>query len=92
MPSHLISLNIPSTQTPWEEESFVLPSCFSYPFFPSLLPFPPFANAFIEAFVLLELALVLENNLYSVVAKTNTFLPTNKKLTYQHETKKTQKE
>jgi hypothetical protein len=32
-----------------------------------------------------------ENNLYSVVAKTTTFLSTNSKLTYQHETKKNTK-
>jgi hypothetical protein len=32
-----------------------------------------------------------ENNFYSVVAKITTFVPTTKKLTYQHETKKTQK-
>jgi hypothetical protein len=32
-----------------------------------------------------------ENNFYSVVAKTNAFLPTNKMLTYQHETKKNTK-
>jgi hypothetical protein len=32
-----------------------------------------------------------ENNFYSVVAKTTTFLPTNSKLTYQHETKKKHK-
>jgi hypothetical protein len=31
------------------------------------------------------------NNFYSVVAKSTTFLPTNSKLTNQHETKKTQK-
>jgi hypothetical protein len=33
----------------------------------------------------------LGNNFYSVVAKSTTFLPTNSKLTNQHETKKTQK-
>jgi hypothetical protein len=44
-----------------------------------------------EIFLTTGLDLEKEYNLYSVVAKTKTFLPTNKRLTYQHGTKKTQK-
>jgi len=42
-------------------------------------------------FVVGNLEFLKGNNFYSVVAKTTTFLPTNSKLTYQQETKKTQK-